>query len=67
VALITSTKSIIPILDSIEWKVYPPEFIASEKLHCLLFRGSFNTRGKDVYDLPFILDEAKENDLVRFC
>lgn len=63
VALITSTKSIIPILDSIEWKVYPPEFIASEKIHCLLYRGSLNTRGKDVYDLPFLLDDVKESDL----
>jgi predicted nucleotidyltransferase component of viral defense system len=63
VALITSTKSIIPILDSIEWKIYPPEFIASEKIHCLLYRGSLNTRGKDVYDLPFILDDVKERDL----
>jgi hypothetical protein len=65
VAKTASTKSIIPILDTIEWKVYPSEFIASEKLHCLLYRGSSNSRGKDVYDLPFILDDAKDNDLIK--
>lgn len=58
------TESILPSLDPIEWKVYPPEFIASEKIHCLLDRGDTNTRGKDVYDLPFIFDEVKDEDLL---
>jgi hypothetical protein len=65
VARTISTKSIIPILDTIEWKVYPSQFIASEKLHCLLYRGSSNSRGKDVYDLPFLLDDAKEGDVIK--
>lgn len=59
------TSSIIQTLDSIEWKIYPPEFIASEKIHCLLFRGDMNTRGKDVYDLPLIFQETSDIDLLN--
>lgn len=64
VARLKVTESILPSLDSIEWKVYPPEFIASEKIHCLLDRGDTNTRGKDVYDLPFIFDEVTDENLI---
>jgi len=63
VAKKTQTSSIIQSLGSIEWKVYPPEFIASEKIHCLLFRGDMNTRGKDVYDLPLIFKGTSDVDL----
>jgi Nucleotidyl transferase AbiEii toxin, Type IV TA system len=59
------TSSIIQTLDAIEWKIYPPEFIASEKIHCLLFRGDMNTRGKDVYDLPLIFRETSDIDLLN--
>ena len=52
-------------MDSIQWKIYPPEFIASEKIHCLLDRGDQNSRGKDVYDLPFIFDGVKNDDLLK--
>lgn len=60
VAKDATTISIIPSLGSIEWKIYPPEYIASEKIHCLLFRGEVNTRGKDVYDLPLIFKETSD-------
>ncbi|MFP5492029.1 MAG: nucleotidyl transferase AbiEii/AbiGii toxin family protein [Bacteriovoracia bacterium] len=65
VARLKVTESILPSMDAIEWKIYPPEFIASEKIHCLLDRGDTNTRGKDVYDLPFIFDDVKDKDLLR--
>lgn len=65
VAHLKVTNSILPSMDSIEWKIYPPEFIASEKIHCLLDRGDRNSRGKDVYDLPFIFDEVKDEDLIK--
>ena len=60
VAKDATTSSIIQSLDSIEWKIYPPEYIASEKIHCLVFRGEVNTRGKDVYDLPLIFKETSD-------
>jgi hypothetical protein len=54
----------LKVTDSIEWKIYPPEFIASEKIHCLLDRGDTKSRGKDIYDLPFIFDEVNDENLL---
>jgi hypothetical protein len=65
VATTKVTKSIIPSLHAIEWKIYPPEFIASEKIHCILDRGDLNTRGKDIYDLPYIFDEVSNDALLN--
>lgn len=65
VALKSSSASILDILSPIEWKIYPPEFIASEKIHCLLFRGNQNSRGKDVYDLPLIFKEVSDEALLE--
>lgn len=64
VALKTKTDSIIKSLAPIEWFVYPPEYIASEKIHCLLYRGDKNSRGKDIYDLPLIFNETIDEDLL---
>lgn len=64
VALKITTDSIIKSLAPIEWHVYPPEYIASEKIHCLLYRGDKNSRGKDVYDLPLIFNETNDEDLL---
>jgi predicted nucleotidyltransferase component of viral defense system len=33
---------------------YPQETVVAEKLHTLVFRGSFNSRRKDYYDMWFI-------------
>ena len=40
------------------WKVYPPEFIFSEKLETLVQRASANSRAKDVYDLTLLFDKC---------
>ena len=56
--------SVLDIFDPFEWKVYPKEFIAAEKIHCLLDRGDLNTRGKDVYDLSQVLEEIPVDQLV---
>jgi hypothetical protein len=64
VARVTRTASLLESLSSIEWKVYPPEFIASEKIHCLLYRGQTNSRGKDIYDLSLILREVTNDSLL---
>jgi Nucleotidyl transferase AbiEii toxin, Type IV TA system len=57
VAQTSNINSVLDIFIPFEWKVYPPEFIASEKIHCLLDRGDLNTRGKDIYDLSQVLNE----------
>lgn len=47
----------------ISWRVYPPEYIFSEKLQTLVARGSANSRAKDIYDLPLLFKrcpDAKE-------
>lgn len=55
VALSSKIISTLSLFGPFEWKVYPREFIAAEKIHCLLDRGDLNTRGKDVYDLAQVL------------
>lgn len=54
----TSTASLLQGESPISWKVYPPEFIFSEKLQTLVERASSNSRGKDVYDLALLLKSA---------
>jgi hypothetical protein len=55
VAISSNVISTLSIFEPFEWKIYPKEFIAAEKMHCLLDRGDLNTRGKDVYDLAQVL------------
>jgi hypothetical protein len=63
VAQDSKINSVLDIFNPFEWKVYPKEFIASEKIHCMLDRGNLNTRGKDVYDLSQVLKEIPLNKL----
>ena len=44
--------------EPISWQVYPVETIASEKIHCLISRGSANSRSKDIFDLSFYLPKC---------
>ncbi len=46
--------SLLPSEKPISWKIYPPEYIFSEKLQTLVVRGSANSRAKDVYDLVLL-------------
>jgi hypothetical protein len=48
---------------SISWQVYPMETIIAEKLHCLISRGSENSRSKDVFDLAFYLPQCNKRIL----
>ena len=50
--------SILPGEDKLSWKVYPPEYIFSEKLQTLVIRSSANSRAKDLYDMVI---------LIKFC
>ncbi|OFZ26735.1 MAG: hypothetical protein A2381_17245 [Bdellovibrionales bacterium RIFOXYB1_FULL_37_110] len=64
IAKVSSMNSTLDIYDQVEWKVYPIEFICAEKIHCLLMRKDLNTRGKDVYDLDFLLDKSDQGALI---
>lgn len=45
----------------VSWKVYPPEYIFSEKLQTLVVRGSANSRAKDVYDLVLLFERCADH------
>ncbi|OFZ25210.1 MAG: hypothetical protein A2381_12275 [Bdellovibrionales bacterium RIFOXYB1_FULL_37_110] len=42
--------------DFLSWKVYPPEYIFSEKLQTLVKRKDAMSRAKDIYDLVWLFD-----------
>lgn len=44
----------------ISWKIYPPEFIFSEKLQILVSRKDTNSRSKDIYDLVLLFEICKD-------
>ncbi len=56
----TSSESLLKGESPISWKVYPPEFIFSEKLQTLVSRASANSRGKDVYDLALLFEKCED-------
>lgn len=56
----TSSESLLKGESPISWKVYPPEFIFSEKLQTLVNRASANSRAKDVYDLALLYEKCED-------
>lgn len=54
---LTKIESLSENLQPISWKVYPIEFIFSEKLHSV-FTVIENTRAKDIYDLLVLFDQC---------
>jgi predicted nucleotidyltransferase component of viral defense system len=55
----SNSESLLKGENPISWKVYPPEFIFSEKLQTLVQRASSNSRAKDVYDLALLYEKCK--------
>ncbi len=53
--------SFLPSEKSVSWKVYPPEYIFSEKLQTLVARGNANSRAKDVYDLTLLFGRCADH------
>lgn len=55
--------------EPVTWKVYPVEYIISEKVQTLFDRGSANSRAKDLYDLNYLFprcpDRGKITDAIR--
>lgn len=56
---ISQTKLISNKKNFLTWKVYPPEYIFSEKLQTLVARGDGMSRAKDIYDLILLFDRCK--------
>jgi predicted nucleotidyltransferase component of viral defense system len=48
-------QSVLDMESPVKWKIYPPEFIVSEKLQTLIERGSSNSRAKDLYDMNYLI------------
>lgn len=46
--------SVLPNNIPVHWKIYPLEFIYSEKIQALVDRGQANSRAKDIYDMTLI-------------
>ena len=58
-------ESILPSQEPISWVIYPIEYIFSEKLQTLLFRGSANSRAKDVYDLNLLFPKCDKGKILE--
>jgi predicted nucleotidyltransferase component of viral defense system len=50
--------SLLSDAEPLSWKVYPLEFIYSEKLETLVKRGSGNSRSKDIYDMTILFEKC---------
>jgi hypothetical protein len=50
--------SLLPAESKTSWRVYPPEFIFSEKLQTLIGRKSANSRSKDIHDIGILFDKC---------
>lgn len=63
------SSSIMPTLlkesSEISWRVYPPEFIFSEKLETLVRRASANSRAKDLHDIAILFKQCNQRHLVQ--
>ncbi len=54
---------LLPYQSHTSWRVYPPEFIFSEKLQTLVDRQVVNSRGKDVHDMAILFDQCDSKKL----
>ena len=54
----TPMPTLLRLDSATSWRVYPPEFIFSEKLQTLVSRESGNSRAKDVHDLELLFEKC---------
>ncbi|MGE0634631.1 MAG: nucleotidyl transferase AbiEii/AbiGii toxin family protein, partial [Pseudobdellovibrionaceae bacterium] len=55
--------SLLTYENQTSWRVYPPEFIFSEKLQTFVNRSSVNSRGKDIYDMGILFEQCDSKKL----
>lgn len=54
--------SIVEHIEPLNWRVYSPQQIFSEKLQTSVARGITNSRAKDIYDIVKLFDRVKDSD-----
>ena len=57
--------SLLSLDSNTSWRVYPPEFIFSEKLQTLVSRESGNSRAKDVHDMGLLFERCGLKKLLK--
>lgn len=57
--------SIVSEFRPLAWKVYPLEWIVSEKIETLVARGSANSRAKDLYDLATLIPKIEDQSKLK--
>ncbi len=57
--------SLLSLDSKTSWRVYPPEFIFSEKLQTLVNRKSGNSRAKDVHDMGLLFEQCDFKKLLN--
>ncbi len=53
--------SVLEYETPVTWKIYPIEYIVSEKVQTLFDRGSANSRAKDIYDLIYLFPRCQNH------
>ncbi len=60
----TAMPSLLSTGSNTSWRVYPPEFIFSEKLQTLVHRESGNSRAKDIHDIAILFSQCDQKTLI---
>ncbi len=60
---LSTMPSLLSYETHVSWRVYPPEFIFSEKLQTFVNRASANSRGKDIHDLGILFEQCNSKKL----
>ncbi|MBL7670923.1 MAG: nucleotidyl transferase AbiEii/AbiGii toxin family protein [Bdellovibrionaceae bacterium] len=60
---LSTMPSLLGYETQVSWRVYPPEFIFSEKLQTFVNRSSANSRGKDIHDLGILFEQCEPTKL----
>lgn len=58
------SKYLIDTNNLLQWKVYPPEYIFSEKIQTLVKRKEAMSRAKDIYDMIWLYSRCVSKDAV---
>lgn len=59
--------SIIDTFEPLSWRIYPPEFIISEKLEALISREGFSSRSEDIYDIALLAPRCSDAKKIKLA
>ena len=60
----SQSKCLVDTNNLLQWKVYPPEYIFSEKIQTLVKRKEAMSRAKDIYDMIWLYSRCESRDAV---